>query len=103
MVWTMRAEKNMVHGGGREKEIPEVMWKNALIGLPVISSLTDNAIHHPLGENTDKGKKERESEYTDDEKKKLVKRQQGVQWKLARPLHHFFRENEHSRVELMRC
>lgn len=60
--------KAHVVGGGCNK-IPEIMWKDKIIGLPVIISYCDSAIHYPLGESTDKGKTIRESEDIDDERK----------------------------------
>lgn len=56
MVWTDRIEANMVEGvektkcqkfceGGKSSILSRLQ---GFIGLPVMTSLTDNAMHHPL-------------------------------------------------------
>lgn len=101
MVWTERIERNAVEEVDKTK-CQKLCGKKSsilsrlqgLIGLPVMTSLMDNAIHHPLWRKCREGRgyeervkvKKIESKDTDEERKEGE--QEEAQWKHARALHH---------------
>lgn len=85
-----------------EKQAPFFARLQGLIGLPVMTSLTDNAIHHPLWRKCREGWGHGEiAKVMKAESIKIlrrrgnrVKRQEEAQWKHARALHHCLWANE---------
>lgn len=96
-----------------EKQAPFFARLQGLIGLPVMTSLTDNAIHHPLWRKCREGwgygeiakVMKAENKDTEEERKQGEETGRGsvetCQGSAPLPLSQW--ANEHSRVELMRC